>query len=333
MRNDEKKKVKEKGKQVNQASNMKDLITIGELSRMTGIAAPTLRIWEKRYGRPAAHRLPSGHRRYPREEVSRLKAIAQALDSGYRAGKVVCSTLDELKNLLGFELPDSSRVPQTQSAKTDVTDNDATLIDMWIDAIKRFDERSLTNGFHEEWNIRGPFNFVLSLAAPLIYRIGTAWECGEITIAQEHFASERLERCLSERWQRMSERREGPRVLLTTLPGDLHRLGLQMCAVITALTGARVMYLGPDTPVEEIVRTASGESVAAISISIAPNMDPGQVTGNLTKLRKHLDSNIEIAVGGTGAPSKLEGINIFDSFKEYYNWICNKNRGQSKIPD
>ncbi len=124
----------------------------------------------------------------------------------------------------------------------------------------------------------------------------------------------------------MSEGREGPRILLTTLPGDLHRLGLQMRALITALTEARVMYLGPDMPVEEIVHTASEESVEVVSISIAPNMDPGQVIGDLTKLRKCLDSNIEIAVGGTRAPSKLEGINTFDSFKEYYNWLYNKYR-------
>jgi len=320
MRKDEK-KAKQKGKQVNPTSNMKDLINIGELSRLTGIAAPTLRMWEKRYGRPAAHRLPSGHRRYPREEVSRMKAIAQALDSGYRAGKVVCSTLDELRNLLGLERTDSSRVAQTQSAKTGDIDRDTALIEMWIDALKKFDERPLTHSFHDEWGIRGPFNFVLSLAAPFVRRLGTAWESGEITIAQEHFASEKLERFLCERWQRMSEVREGPRALLTTLPGDPHRLGLQMCSVVTALAEVRVMYLGPDTPVEEIVRTASGESIEVVSISIAPSIARERAIDGLTELRNRVDGNIEIAIGGTGAPRNLEGINSFASFKEYYNWL------------
>jgi len=321
MRKDEK-KAKEKGKQVNHASNMKGFITIGELSRLTGIATPTLRIWEKRYGRPAAHRLPSGHRRYPREEVSRLKAIQQALDSGYRAGKVVCSTLNELKNLLGFELESSSSVAQTGRADSEAMDSDAALIEIWIDAVKRFDERTLNNGFHDEWGLRGPMNFILSLAAPLVCRIGSAWECGEITIAQEHFASEKLERFLGERWQRLSADREGPRVLLTTLPGDLHRLGLQMCAAITTVAEARVIYLGPDTPVEEIVRTASGESIDVVAISIAPTKDLRQATAELTEIRNRLDESIEIAVGGTGAPRELAGIHLFDSFGEYYPWLC-----------
>ena len=306
---------------MNQASNMKGFITIGELSRLTGIATPTLRIWEKRYGRPAAHRLPSGHRRYPREEVFRLKAIVQALDSGYRAGKVVCSTLDELKNLLGFELPDSSRVAQTRSAKPDAINNEATLIEMWIDAVKRFDERALSNGFHDEWGIRGPMNFILSLAAPFVCRIGSAWEYGEITIAQEHFASEKLEHFLSSQWRKMNERKHGPTVLLTTLPGDHHRLGIQMCSVVTALTEAKIIYLGPDTPLEEIVRTVESETTQVVSISIAPTMDKKQVIDDLNTLRALINKETQIAVGGTGAPRNLEEINSFVSFKEYYNWL------------
>ena len=77
-------------------TKMKDYISIGELSEMTGIGVHTLRVWEKRYGAPHSQRLPSGHRRYPKEEVSRLKAIANALESGYRASKVVTATMEEL---------------------------------------------------------------------------------------------------------------------------------------------------------------------------------------------------------------------------------------------
>ena len=65
------------------------LITIGELAKRTGITTHTLRIWEKRHGAPKAIRLPSGHRRYPLEDVERLKTVAQALKLGFRAGKVV----------------------------------------------------------------------------------------------------------------------------------------------------------------------------------------------------------------------------------------------------
>ncbi len=79
----------------------KTQVSIGELSRETGISIDCLRIWERRYGSPKAERRPSGHRRYPREEITRLKAVAKALAAGYRPGKVANASLDELNNLLG----------------------------------------------------------------------------------------------------------------------------------------------------------------------------------------------------------------------------------------
>ena len=52
-------------------NKMEDYLSIGELSGLTGIGVHTLRVWEKRYGAPHSQRLPSGHRRYPKEEVPR----------------------------------------------------------------------------------------------------------------------------------------------------------------------------------------------------------------------------------------------------------------------
>ena len=82
--------------------NMEDYLSIGELAEMTGLGVHTLRVWEKRYGAPQSQRLPSGHRRYPKEDVPRLRAIANALDSGYRASKVVTATMEELQGLMGI---------------------------------------------------------------------------------------------------------------------------------------------------------------------------------------------------------------------------------------
>ena len=63
-------------------NKMENFISIGELARLTGITTHTLRVWEKRYGSPSSQRLPSGHRRYPKEDVPRLRAVAKALGWG-----------------------------------------------------------------------------------------------------------------------------------------------------------------------------------------------------------------------------------------------------------
>ena len=59
-------------------------LTIGELSRRTGISASNLRMWESRYGFPLALRLPSGHRRYPEEVVDSIMRVKQRREVGVR---------------------------------------------------------------------------------------------------------------------------------------------------------------------------------------------------------------------------------------------------------
>ena len=57
-------------------------LTIREVAARTGIAAPTLRMWETRHGFPVPTRLPSGHRRYSAADVDRIQRVALERDSG-----------------------------------------------------------------------------------------------------------------------------------------------------------------------------------------------------------------------------------------------------------
>ena len=73
---------------------------MGAVTRRTGIGEHTLRAWERRFGFPAPHRLDSGHRRYPADQVQQLMLINAALNCGYRAGDVVPLGRTELEDLL-----------------------------------------------------------------------------------------------------------------------------------------------------------------------------------------------------------------------------------------
>ena len=307
---------------MNQAANKENLLTIGELSKLTGITTFSLRMWEKRYGAPKSQRLPSGHRRYPREEVPRLRAIVKALDSGYRASKVVCGTMEELQKLLGVKLHLSS---QGVSAEVDESFSSGQAnIEQWLQAVHRFDEFTLTEGFYQEWGKNGPLDFILKFAAPFVYQVGKGWETGELTVSQEHFASEKLEHFLSGMWRRMNERKEGPVVLWTTLPGDPHRLGIHMGAAVTAVTEARVIFLGPNTPSEETIWAVKQCNVDALCISVSPTMDPVEVEDHLLTIKKNLKKNVDLVVGGKGAPKDFPGLIRFDSYLDYFDWLTVK---------
>ena len=73
--------------------------TISDVERDTGLAKETLRVWERRYDFPRPERDTFGERVYPSEQVIKLRLIKRLIDLGYRPGKVIGYSADELQAL------------------------------------------------------------------------------------------------------------------------------------------------------------------------------------------------------------------------------------------
>jgi methanogenic corrinoid protein MtbC1 len=150
-----------------------------------------------------------------------------------------------------------------------------------------------------------------------VTRIGDGWSSGELSIGHEHFATNLLNDFLGTVWQRLNERCEGRVCVLATLPGERHVLGLQMCAVVTALAGRQVIYLGADLPVRETIRIANNLRPQALCLSLSPAMPKPEITETLKRLRRDLDSGIGMITGGRGAIDGLTGIERIVEFEQY----------------
>ena len=308
-------------------NNMEDYLSIGELSTLTGIGVHTLRVWEKRYGAPHSQRLPSGHRRYPKEEVPRLKAIASALESGYRASKVVTATMEELQGLMGLA-PFTKAKVDTQAIEQDQLASNKMVIESWIQLIHVCNDDALLQGFHEQWGRHGALNFILNFAAPLLERVGKGWETEELTISHEHFASECLVSFLSEKWRQMNIRKTGPVVLITTLPGEGYTLGILMCAVVTCATSSKVIYLGMDNPMDEIVDASEKYKPEIIAMSISHKFDFTSSEKLLVNLRNKVDRKTSMVTGGKGSPCNIPGVSYFNSFDKYYDYLIKLDQSE-----
>lgn len=305
-------------KAILKTENLKDAgIAIGELSKLTGISTHTLRIWERRYGSPVSMRLPSGHRRYLKSEVPRLRAVVLALKTGKRPNKVVSASLEELDKLL--HLPQS--ILQKDRSADPALASDQMLIEQWIEGVHNYCNQILDNGFYTEWARRGPLNFVSDCAAPFIQKIGHGWECGELSISQEHFATTRLSDFLGSMWRQINERSQGDISVLATLPGESHSLGLQMCAVATAITGRRVIYLGSNTPCQEIITSTLNCQAKMLCISVSSSYKKPEAERALEKIRTHLPPSIQLYAGGAGAPGNVHGVIHANNLMDYFNHL------------
>ncbi len=294
---------------------------IGALSKATGIPVETLRTWERRYGFPDPDRNDLGHRVYSSSIVPHLELIHRALEDGHRASSVVGTPMSELKDLLGEPAAEEQTGVEILELKPGCVKRDENkVIQPWLQATIDFDGEALESALRHDWHKLGALRFLKERIRPFLEELGIAWVEHRMEVAHEHFASERLRDFLASHWRPLSDRSRGPRVVCATLPGETHYLGLQMAAMVLAVSGCRVIYLGSDTPVDDIVSAAESYDTAAVVISVSIAANRFMVTRDLSSLRKKLDPTIGLLVGGRGAPEALEDVRSLRDLDRLFDW-------------
>jgi len=97
---------------------MNNVYRIGAVSRLTGISADTLRIWERRYNLVEPQRTEKGGRLYTQEDVSRLTMIKALVDQGHAISTVANLDARELNARLARAQPHN--LPELGSGRHDV---------------------------------------------------------------------------------------------------------------------------------------------------------------------------------------------------------------------
>ncbi len=286
-------------------------LSIGALSRATGIPVDTLRTWESRYGFPAPERKPSGHRLYPISAIVRLRRIASALSLGHRAGQVVTASEDALDQILraapGVRPPVVTPVPALSTAEM-------------VQLVADYDGDRLTAVLLAEWARHAPVDFLEERVAPFLRAVGDAWEAGRLHVRHEHFASERVADVLRSVRLPYDQRAAGARVVLCTLSGEEHVLGVQMAAVVLAQAGWRVTLLGASTPVDELVASVRELRPAAVGIGFSPASAASRSAAAVRAVRKALPPDVALVVGGLGAPESRPGVERLPELRALAHW-------------
>jgi methanogenic corrinoid protein MtbC1 len=151
--------------------------------------------------------------------------------------------------------------------------------------------------------VLGPKRFVTDVAQPFAVSVGDAWAEGRISVRHEHVATECLTtrlRALLSTFQDLDGR---PVVLLATLPGEPHGLGLQMVALYLVASGAKPRLLGVSTPTDDILDAARVHEADAVGLTLTPVVDAREATRQIRLLRRRLDATVALWLGGPSAMS------------------------------
>ena len=133
-------------------------------------------------------------------------------------------------------------------------------------ALERFDSEPAEAHLQRLSRIFTPGVILRDVVLPFLREVGERWECGEATIAQEHFASCFLESWMLGRargWGRAGARR----AVLACIPGEHHALGLIAFGVALRELNWSITFLGRDTPVGSVRRAAEAVEPDAVVLA------------------------------------------------------------------
>lgn len=263
------------------------LYPIGVVERDTGIGRDTLRVWERRYGFPDPVRNEKGERIYPEKQLRHLQRIRRLLDQGLRPGKVLRLGEDGLHELEARLITEHGQhLDQTLSAV--------------LEAMQSADSDRLEAILRKQYANQGMQAFIMKTVVPLLNVVGEQWAGGRLQIFQEHFLSQQLIRFLNSEIANMQKHARKPRVLLATLPGEEHTLGLLMVSAMLSSHGLSIINIGGEVPMDQIVAAVEQFRADIVGLTFSGAYQYKNIRPHLVELRELLPEDVEIWTGGEG---------------------------------
>jgi len=267
-------------------------LSIAAVERDTGLSKDALRVWERRYGFPQPTRDEFGERLYPAEQVEKLRIIKRLLDAGHRPGRVIGLSTAELQDL-AERASARAAAPMAMDGADD--------IQQYLDMIKQHRIDDFRRSMSQAVLRMGLQRFVVEVVAPMSTMVGEAWARGYFQVFEEHIFTESIQIVMRNAINTIPESLHRPKILLTTVPNELHGLGLLMAEAIMSLEGAKCISLGTQTPIWDIALAATSHNADVVALSFSSMHSSVNTVEGVEDLRRKLPRTTEIWCGGSSA--------------------------------
>ena len=203
--------------------------------------------------------------------------------------------------------------------RTDVESLSATLhergptlgswVESWMSALLDAPHTLSTQGrLLEERGQRGSWGAVANALGDVLTAIGQRWATGDLSVLEEHAASERLGRALARCAESIPLGANPPRALLATAIGDEHTLGLSLAEVVLREQGWATDWAGRGVSTEDMAGAVlSGRHQLLVVSASSFSCDASLLRRQATALGRACEqANARAVLGGTGAwPSDI----------------------------
>jgi DNA-binding transcriptional MerR regulator len=257
-------------------------LRIGQLAKRTGVSPELLRAWEQRYGLLQPTRTPGGFRLYSAADEARVQRMQGLVSGGLAAAQAA-----------RLVLSDDEPTPPTASPSATTLEEAAGNLAASLD---RLDEQAANTALDQLFTTYTVETVLQQVILPYLHRLGERWEAGEVSVAQEHFASNLLRGRLLGLAQGWGQGR-GPAAVLACVSGEHHELGLLAFGVALRRRGWRITYLGTDSPIEAIADLSRSIQPAVV---VLLSMNPAGFLNHAGEIEQLADQ-AQVLLAGAGA--------------------------------
>ncbi|HEX8995392.1 MAG TPA: cobalamin B12-binding domain-containing protein [Ktedonobacterales bacterium] len=261
----------------------------------TGVPAPTLRAWERRYGILAPRRGDNDYRLYSERDMAIVTWLHERIASGLTISQAIAllRSLEPSRRRgrrgkaggsLAHEAPGAYEAHEAQGAYESETHvgaaapavqapSEAFSLEVLSAALltqfMHLDEASANGTIAQAFSVYSVEDVCLSLLTPTLIRLGELWQSGDITVTVEHFASALIRGYLEGLYRASPLNDAGPMLLIGCAPGEAHELGALMLALFLRRAGLRVVYLGQNVDPDTLIETVETIRPACLLLSAA----------------------------------------------------------------
>ncbi len=220
-----------------------DTYKIDHVARITGLTKHVIRSWERRFNLLKPERGDNRYRMYSQEDVDLLLYIKGQLEEGFAIGELAGLGRENLMERMRNQTLRTSDVEETSLERINNT---------LVSSLVPFNKAKFIRTLNEGVSLL-PFEEVFyKIFIPLQRKVGDMWHEGEIGVGVEHFVSNHIRQKFLSLLNQLPVTQQGPKVVISCLPGDHHELGAWMAAYLCAMSACQVYYLGANMPVKEL---------------------------------------------------------------------------------
>ena len=298
--------------------------TVAIVARRLGVAAATLRTWDRRYGLgPSAHQA-GAHRRYTLEDLARLESMRRMVNAGvpaFDAARIAAEAdINQLPQIQFIDDLTNSVMVQSVISHTVNLESGTAVAKGLIRAASSLDSIACHAIISRSINQRGVVKTWDEVVAPVLVAIGEKWATTNRGIEVEHLLSDQITLAFMQLSNSVTNPINSRPALLVCAPEEMHSLPLYAVAAGLAEKGISSRNLGARVPHESLVASMERIGPAAVLVwsQTSGLAEPARLAG-----LPHLRPTAKIFAGGPGWKQELPpGVVQLSSLGQAVNYLA-----------